>query len=170
MARRAERDPYADFLRSFSLLVVILWHWCFTILVWNDDGPYATNPLGFTSGLWIVTWLLQVMPLFFYIGAYVHLKSWERAAARGERLWRFALRQAKSLAIPSAALLVTWVILGIIVGIVFDLDWMGRAVLMVLSPLWFVVAYGPSSFQIRIVKHQCQRMTTSSENERRKSA
>lgn len=141
MARRAERDPYADFLRSFSLLVVILWHWCFTILVWNDDGPYATNPLGFTSGLWIATWLLQVMPLFFYIGAYVHLKSWERAAARGERLWHFALRQAKSLAIPSAALLVTWVILGIIVGIVFDLDWMGRAVLMVLSPLWFVVAY-----------------------------
>ena len=73
MARRAERDPYADFLRSFSLLVVILWHWCFTILIWNDDGPYATNPLGFTSGLWIATWLLQVMPLFFYIGAYVHL-------------------------------------------------------------------------------------------------
>ena len=140
-ARRSERNPYADFLRSFSLLVVILWHWCFTILVWGDQGPYATSPLGFTSGLWIVTWLLQVLPLFFYIGAYVHLKSWERAAARGERIWHFALRQARSLAIPSAALLVTWVILGIIVGVVFDLNWMGQAVLMVLSPLWFVGTY-----------------------------
>jgi hypothetical protein len=140
-ARRAERNPYADFLRSFSLLVVILWHWCFTILVWGDQGPYATSPLGFTSGLWLATWLLQVLPLFFYIGAYVHLKSWERAAARGERLWHFALRQAKSLAIPSAALLVTWVILGVIVGLVFDLSWMGQAVLMVVSPLWFVGAY-----------------------------
>lgn len=79
----SQRDPYADFLRSFSLLVVILWHWCFTIFIWNDDGPNATSPLGFTSGLWIATWLLQIMPLFFYIGAYVHLKSWERAAARG---------------------------------------------------------------------------------------
>ena len=66
---RADRDPYADFLRSFSLMVVILWHWCFTILIWGDDGPYATSPLGFTSGLWILTWLLQVMPVFFYIGA-----------------------------------------------------------------------------------------------------
>jgi hypothetical protein len=141
VAKRAERNPYADFLRAFSLLVVILWHWCFTILVWGDQGPYATSPLGFTSGLWIVTWLLQVMPLFFYIGAYVHLKSWERAAARGERIWHFALRQAKSLAIPSAALLVTWVILGVIVGIVFDVSWMGQAVLMVVSPLWFVGAY-----------------------------
>ena len=141
VTKRAERNPYADFLRAFSLLVVILWHWCFTILVWNDDGPYATSPLGFTSGLWIATWLLQVMPLFFYIGAYVHLKAWERAEAKGERLWHFALRQAKSLAIPSAALFLTWMILGIIVGIVFDVSWMGRAALMVVSPLWFVAAY-----------------------------
>jgi hypothetical protein len=141
VTKRVERNPYADFLRAFSLLVVILWHWCFTILVWGDQGPYATSPLGFTSGLWIATWLLQVLPLFFYIGAYVHLKSWERASSRGERLWHFALRQAKSLAIPSAALLVTWVILGVIVGLVFDLNWMGQAVLMVLSPLWFVFAY-----------------------------
>ena len=141
ITKRAERNPYADFLRAFSLLVVILWHWCFTILVWNDEGPYATSPLGFTSGLWIATWLLQVMPLFFYIGAYVHLKAWERAEAKGERLWHFALRQAKSLAIPSAALFLTWVVLGIIVGIVFDVSWMGRAVLMVVSPLWFVAAY-----------------------------
>ena len=82
-----------------------------------------------------------MLPIFFYIGAYVHLKSWERASARGERIWHFALRQAKSLAIPSAALLVTWVILGVIVGAVFDLTWMGQAVLMVLSPLWFVFTY-----------------------------
>ena len=33
-----------------------------------------------------------------------------------------------------------------------------------------LVAYGPSSFHTRMVKHQCQRMTTSSENARRKSA
>jgi hypothetical protein len=138
---RAERDPYADFLRAFSLLVVIAWHWCFTILVWGDQGPYATSPLGFTSGLWIATWLLQVLPVFFYIGAYVHLKSWERASAQGERLWRFALRQAKSLAVPSAALLATWMVLGLLVGTVFDLTWMGQAVLMVLSPLWFVFTY-----------------------------
>ncbi|GAA2017807.1 acyltransferase family protein [Nakamurella flavida] len=138
---RPRRDPYADFLRSFSLLVVILWHWCFTILIWGDDGPFATSPLGFTSGLWIATWLLQVLPVFFITGAYVHLKSWERSSARGERFWHFARRQAGSLAVPSAALLVTWVVLGIVVGTVFDLDWMGRAVLMVVSPLWFVATY-----------------------------
>jgi hypothetical protein len=85
--------------------------------------------------------LLQVLPLFFYIGAYVHLKAWERAAARGERIWHFALRQARELAIPSAALLATWAVLGVVVGLVFNLSWIGRAVLMVVSPLWFVATY-----------------------------
>ena len=139
--KRVQRNPYADFLRAFSLLIVILWHWCFTILVWNDNGPYATSPLGFTSGLWIATWLLQVMPLFFYIGAYVHLKSWERAAAKGERLWHFALRQARSLAIPCLALMGTWIVLGIIVTSVWDIQWAWQAIIMVLSPLWFVAVY-----------------------------
>ena len=138
---RSVRDPYADFLRAFSLLVVILWHWCFTILIWGDQGPSATSPLGFTSGLWIVTWLLQVLPVFFYIGGYVHLKAWERAAARGDRIWHFALKQARALAVPSGALLLTWIVLGIIVGNVFDVSWMGQAVLMVVSPLWFVATY-----------------------------
>jgi hypothetical protein len=140
-AAQSRRDPYADFLRSFSLVVVILWHWCFTILIWGNNGPMATSPLGFTSGLWIFTWLLQVLPVFFYIGAYVHLTAWERAAARGDRIWHFALRQVRELAVPSAALLLTWIVLGVIVGSVFNLDWMGTAVLMVVSPLWFVATY-----------------------------
>ena len=139
--RPTARDPYADFLRSFSLLVVILWHWSFTIFIWKDNGPNATSPLGFTEGLWIFTWLLQVMPVFFYIGAYVQLKSWERGAARGERIWHFVGRQTRALAIPALALLVTWIVLGLIVGIVFDIKWMAKAVLLVLSPLWFVAAY-----------------------------
>lgn len=139
--KKSQRDPYADFLRSFSLLVVILWHWAFTILVWREDGPYATSPLGFTDGLWILTWLLQVMPVFFYIGAYVHLAAWERAAAKGDRIWKFALRQAKSLAVPSAALLGTWIVIGIVITAVFEVGWMRGVVLMVVSPLWFVATY-----------------------------
>jgi len=56
-------------------MVVVLRHWCFTILVWRRDGPFAINPIGFTSGLCIATWLLKVLPLFFNIGASVHWKA-----------------------------------------------------------------------------------------------
>ena len=44
------RDSYIDFMRAFSLLIVVAWHWMFTIVIWKDDGPHATNPIGFTRG------------------------------------------------------------------------------------------------------------------------
>jgi hypothetical protein len=135
------REPYIDFLRALSLLVVVVWHWAFTILGWGPDGPWATSPLGFTSGLWIATWLLQVMPLFFYVGGYVHLLSWQRSQARGMSLGQFVWQRLRRLAIPGAALLGTWVVLGLILGNVFDLRWIGSAVLLVVSPLWFLAVY-----------------------------
>jgi hypothetical protein len=82
----ATREPYVDWLRAVSLLVVVLWHWAFTILRWSPEGPHATNPLGFFSGLWIFTWLLQVLPVFFYVGGYVHLVS-GTGPVRGVTIW-----------------------------------------------------------------------------------
>ncbi len=130
-----------DFIRAFSLLVVVAWHWVFTIIVWEDDGPHATNPIGFTTGLWLVTWLLQVMPLFFYVGGFSHLKAWEKASARGEPIWQFTWRRIKSLAIPGLALLLTWMALGAALQSVYGWEWIGRGVTLVVSPLWFLGVY-----------------------------
>ena len=135
------RDRYIDFMRAFSLLVVVAWHWVFTIVVWKDDGPHATSPIGFTTGLWAATWLLQVMPLFFYVGGYSHLVAWQRARSRGEHIGGFVLRRLKRLAVPTLALLIVWIALGITFGAIFDLEWIGRAVLLVVSPLWFMGVY-----------------------------
>lgn len=137
----ASRDPYIDFIRAFSLLVVIAWHWVFTIIVWHDDGPHATNPIGFTTGLWLATWLLQVMPLFFYVGGYSHLQAWGKASARGESIRSFTWRRLKSLAIPALALFGVWVVLGIILRAIYDWEWIGRAITLVVSPLWFLAVY-----------------------------
>ena len=137
----AQRDNYIDFMRAFSLLVVVAWHWVFTIVVWKDDGPHATNPIGFTTGLWAVTWLLQVMPLFFYVGGYSHLVAWRRAQERGEHLNRFVLRRMRGLAVPALTLLGVWIAFGIALGAIFDLRWIGKAVLLVVSPLWFMGVY-----------------------------
>jgi hypothetical protein len=136
-----QRDPYVDWLRGVSLVVVVVWHWAFTILQWGPDGPTATNPLGFTSGLWIATWLLQVLPVFFYVGGHVHALSWERARARGEPIGRYVWRRIGQLAIPGGALALTWVVLGVALSGLFDVFWMGRAVLLVISPLWFLAVY-----------------------------
>ncbi|SDE63438.1 acyltransferase family protein [Pseudonocardia oroxyli] len=137
----APRDAFVDFLRAFSIVVVVLWHWAFTILVWGPDGPTATNPIGFTSGLWVLTWLFQVLPLFFYVGGYVHLLAWQRARARGEHLGHFVWRNLRKLSVPALVLLTAWLALGLVVSLVFDVRWLWRTVLLVVSPLWFIGVY-----------------------------
>ncbi|HNG25576.1 MAG TPA: class I tRNA ligase family protein, partial [Microthrixaceae bacterium] len=56
-----------DLVRAGALVVVVAWHWAFTTLRW-DDGPKVSNPVGVTPGMWLATWFLQVMPLFFLVG------------------------------------------------------------------------------------------------------
>lgn len=135
------RDPYVDWLRAFSLIVVVLWHWVFTIVRWRADGPHATSPLQFTRGFWILTWLLQVMPLFFYIGGHVHLLSWQRARERGVGLGAFVGRRLRELTVPAALLLAVWLALGALTSWYFNWHWVGRAVRLVVSPLWFLGVY-----------------------------
>jgi peptidoglycan/LPS O-acetylase OafA/YrhL len=135
------RDKYVDFIRAFSLLVVVAWHWVFTIIVWEDDGPHASNPLGFTTGLWVATWVFQVMPLFFYVGGYGHLRSWESARDRGQSIWTLVGVRLKRLAVPTLALLGVWVVIGIIVSTIWDWAWTWRAIRLVVSPLWFMGVY-----------------------------
>jgi hypothetical protein len=141
MVPALERDRYVDFLRAFSILVVVLWHWAFTILVWLPDGPRATSPLGFTSGLWILTWLFQVLPLFFFVGGYVHLRAWYRARARGEHLAHFVWRNIGKLSLPALVLAAVWGGLGVSMSAAFGWEWIGRAVILVISPLWFIGVY-----------------------------
>jgi peptidoglycan/LPS O-acetylase OafA/YrhL len=136
-----ERDKYVDWLRALSLIVVVVWHWAFTILQWKPSGPEPTSPLGFTSGLWILTWLLQVLPLFFYVGGHVHLLSWHRAKTRGTGIGAFVWRRIRALALPALFLSGAWVAIGAVVTSVLHIDWMWRVVLLVLSPLWFLGVY-----------------------------
>ncbi|TVT27475.1 acyltransferase [Amycolatopsis rhizosphaerae] len=137
----AAREPYVDFLRAISLVVVVLWHWAFTILHWTPEGPQPTSPLGFFSGLWVLTWLLQVLPVFFYVGGYVHMVSWEHAEARGERIVPYLWHHLRQLLVPALVLVATWAVLGTILGVTLDLHWIRGAVMLIISPLWFLGVY-----------------------------
>ncbi|MEV0647672.1 acyltransferase [Phytomonospora sp. NPDC050363] len=132
------RDRYLDLLRVGSLTVVVLSHLAFTVLKWTDAGPRTTSPLEFVPGLWIVTWLLQVMPLFFYIGGYAHLRS-SRAFRGG--IGRFTLTRLRGLLIPAAVLGAVWAAAGLGLSTVYDGEAVGRAVKLILSPLWFLGVY-----------------------------
>jgi hypothetical protein len=136
------RDEFIDLVRAGSLLVVVIWHWVFTILVWHADGPHASNPIGRTSGAWVLTWVFQVMPAFFFVGGFVHYGLWNRAKAKGTPAFAFFRDRLVRLLIPAFALIaVMWLLKAILQAVYPDVDWFGRAFILVISPLWFLAVY-----------------------------
>lgn len=135
----AARDRYIDFLRAFSLVVVVIWHWGFTILVVSETSVSPTNPIGSTRGLWVATWLLQVMPVFFFVGGYTHRLAFDDYTPGTSR--RFLKRRTRRLLVPALGLMAVWAGIGIALEIVMDPAWTWSAVILVLSPLWFMAVY-----------------------------
>jgi len=132
-----QRDVFIDTVRALSLFVVVMWHWVFTTISWDSAGPHASNPIGVTHGLWLATWLLQVMPAFFFAGGYVHSRGWS-----GRGGWSWVSKRLQRLWAPALAL----VAIGVVIAVVArqmapEANWVGKGVVLVLSPLWFLIVY-----------------------------
>ena len=138
-----DRDELIDILRSIATTTVVLWHWVFTILVWRTDGPHADNPIGYVSGLWSLTWVLQVMPLFFVAGGFVHSRAWARDRSKPGAWASFTKKRALQLGVPALVLIAVVAGAGTAIALLHEPGdpWVTRAVLLVLSPLWFLVVY-----------------------------
>ena len=88
-----------DLVRAGALGVVVLWHWVFSTVAFSD-GPSVGNPVGVTPGLWLLTWVLQPMPLFFAIGGCLHLRT------MGNDTVAFWKRRIHRLLLPALPLLI----------------------------------------------------------------
>ncbi|MFN8041024.1 MAG: acyltransferase [Acidimicrobiales bacterium] len=141
-ATPAARDRYVDFLRAVSILVVIAWHWVFSITQWNDGALAMPNPISDVPGLWLATWLLQIMPVFFFVGGYANLAAFEAVERGGGRWAAFARTRLRRLLAP----------IGVFVGLWAVADGIGRAFwpgyrsvlswgMVVFVPLWFLGVY-----------------------------
>ena len=71
----AERTPearnrYVDFLRAFSIGVVVLGHWLMAAPSVDRDGLTLSDMLRVSPWTQWLTWIFMVMPLFFLVGGY----------------------------------------------------------------------------------------------------
>ena len=136
------RDRFVDFLRAFSIIVVVLWHWVFSVTQWVDGGLAMPNPVGEIPGLWTATWLLQIMPVFFFVGGYANLASWEAVEAGGGGGREFIAGRLRRLLKPIGLFVALWgatEIVGrlVIPGYVSVWTWG----FVVFVPLWFLGVY-----------------------------
>ena len=138
----ATRDRYVDFLRALSILMVVCGHFLATV-IWVRGGRIGQESLlGSTPQLKILTWAIQIMPVFFFVGGFSNATSLSSSQRRGERVGTYLRRRAERLLRPTFVFLGAWT--G--VQVVFHLTGTGGHGLVRLSglpfgPLWFMGVY-----------------------------
>ena len=146
----ADRDRWADALRVGSLLVVVAGHWLVVVLT---SGLHISNALSIVPSLQPLTWILQVMPLFFLVGGVANSFLLDSSARRGGtdrgRYAGFVRVRAVRLLRPTLVFLGVWVAFGVVAhltGLTSDArgEW-GRlvrdALVAVPQLLWFIGMY-----------------------------
>ena len=137
-----ERDRFVDLLRVVSIGVVVLWHWVLSITQWRDGALVMPNPIDAVPGAWLGTWVLQIMPLFFFVGGFANHAAWTSVRRRGGGGREFLAQRSRRLLVPPLVFAAVWLVLdtGLLL-VVSDypglLAW-GEIVIM---PFWFLAAY-----------------------------
>ena len=136
------RNRYADFLRALSILVVVLGHWLLAYIEVENGEIRAERLLVVVPWTQWLTWIVQVMPIFFFVGGMANAIGWDSARERGDGYVNWLRRRARRLLFPVVPLLVFWAVLAV------GLDWLGTptdlvtlASQVVLIPVWFLAAY-----------------------------
>jgi hypothetical protein len=138
---RASRERVVDLLRVLSLVVVVLWHWSLSITHWHGGRLTMPNPVGDVPGLWALTWVLQVMPVFFFVGGYANLAGWTAARrSGGGGDGAFLTTRLSRLGRPLLPWLGCWLVADLALraaGCRSVLAWG----IVVFVPLWFIGVY-----------------------------
>ncbi|MBM7173235.1 acyltransferase [Streptomyces sp. G44] len=81
----AGRDRYIDLLRVASLGTVVLGHWLMAAVTVGADGRTEVgNLLAVVPELQLLTWALQIMPVFFFVGGFSHALSYRSLSRKAE--------------------------------------------------------------------------------------
>ena len=137
-----DRNRAVDAFRAASILVVVFGHWLMAAITVDNGALVAGHLLEMTSWTHPLTWILQVMPVFFVVGGYANGLSWRSARRRQETYGGWLRSRLRRLVLPVIPLLVVWGMGGWI-GLRLGLDWkmLQLASQVALVPTWFLAAY-----------------------------
>src|SRR5919106_4173569 len=137
-----DRDRYADFLRVLSIGLVVLGHWLAAVVLVRN-GELVTGRLhAMVPWTQWVTWVFQVMPVFFIVGGFVNARSWSRAA-RDEQSWSAWTRgRYQRLLVPLFPLVAFWVLLTpVLLAVRLPPAVVQLANQGAFAPIWFLGVY-----------------------------
>lgn len=138
----ASRDRYVDFLRAFAIFVVVVGHWISAVIEWSSNGIKAYNAVGAISGMWVATWVLQIMPIFFFVGGFSNSITFDAFKGRSEPISKFLRTRAVRLLKPTSIFLGVWIVIVLLLSLLFKSGTQfSKGYIMVFGPLWFLAVY-----------------------------
>jgi hypothetical protein len=139
----ASRNRTVDFYRALSILAVIGGHWLAAAPYVNAEGRLTPSHI-LAAADWThwLTWVIQVMPIFFMVGGFSNGLTWRAALRDGVPYREWLGGRLKRLVWPVLPLLATWVAIGIaahLYGVRPEMVRVGSQ--MALIPTWFLAVY-----------------------------
>jgi fucose 4-O-acetylase-like acetyltransferase len=143
------RDRYVDFLRAISILVVVVGHWLIGVVYWEGGVIGSTSAIGRAPWLWMATWFLQVMPIFFFVGGFSNRVTYRAHRRRGDSTWAFVRSRLARLLRPSLAFVGVWAVIQIALHLLdvgapttpFLRGMRPPGATIPFGPLWFLAVY-----------------------------
>ena len=137
-----ERNRYVDFLRAVSILVVVIGHWLIATVYYVDGELTPGHLLRSEPQFHWLTWLFQVMPIFFIVGGYSNAVSLESARRKGLGYAGWLVARLNRLVTPLLLLFVVWAVIAVVMHFLGArpgvIQFTSRASMI---PTWFLAIY-----------------------------
>ncbi len=136
------RDPSVDAIRIVLLVAVFMLHAMMCGVSVGAGGPVLENALEKQAWFGPVSWVVQIMPLFFIAGGFSSFHHWRSMRARGATASEYVRARLERLVRPAIALVV--VVAGGLAALALaglPAELVATAGFRIGQPLWFLGVY-----------------------------
>ena len=137
-----KRNRYVDFLRAASICVVILGHWLMATVYYADGELASAHVFRVVPATQWLTWIFQVMPIFFIVGGFSNAVSLDSARRKGLGYADWLARRLFRLTLPVLLLIFAWSALALTLRLFgIEAEIIQRITRAALIPTWFLAIY-----------------------------
>lgn len=142
IAPAAGRDTGIDLARAICVVIVVLLHAVMVGVSVTDAGPVFANAADGTAWFAPLTWVAQIMPLFFVIGGYAGALAYRRMRRTGGTAGAFVAARVHRLLVPA---LLTFTVVAVALAALLAAGVDGELVRIAgfryAQPLWFLAVF-----------------------------
>ena len=138
----ASRNRTADFFRAAAITTVVTGHWLVSVPQFSNGELKFTELLVLQPWIQYLTWFVQVMPIFFFVGGFSNAASWSSANSDPAKRRAWLSGRLKRLLLPITPLVLFWAVFAGVAGYAgIDPDLISLTAAAAMIPVWFLAVY-----------------------------